>query len=421
MQRRSFIVPRLSAMMFFQYFVLGSWFATLGFVLSEHGLSSIIGTAYSIGGIAAIISPIFLGMITDRFFPSQKVLGIVNILGGILLWFLPTQIYSGNATGFLWLMFFYMLCYNPTYSLTNNVTFHNVKDSMRTFPLIRVCGTIGFIAAGLLIGSLGYSDNPLSLQIGAVISVFLGLYCFTLPNTPAPAKGKPFSARDLLCLDALSLLKDRYYLIFIICTVLLFIDHAAYISFTSVFLGDLGINNVSSVLTIGQVSEIVFMLLIPLCFRFLGFKYMFLLGMLAWVVRMSLFVITGPESVAPLVFIAIALHGLCWDFFFVTGYIYTDKVAGEKTRSQAQGLLIMFTQGIGMFVGSFIAGNLFNQTVTEQGAAALSQWKIFWMYPAVIALVVTVFFFIFFKDKFKEIMQPTKNNEEVKESERLQA
>ncbi|WP_342048510.1 MFS transporter [Bacillus sp. OTU530] len=417
MQRNVLIIPRLSAMMFLQYFVLGTWFATLGYILSQHGLSSIIGTAYSIGGIAALISPLFLGMITDRFFPSQKVLGIVNIVGAIVLWFLPAQVYAGNGTAFLWLMFLYMLCFNPTYSLTNNVSFHNVKDSMKSFPIIRVCGTVGFIVAGVLIGSLGYSGSPVSIQIGAVVSVILGVYCFTLPNTPAPAKGKPFSMRDFLCLDALSLLKNRYYLVFIICTVLLFIDHASYISFASVFLGDAGIENVSSVLTIGQVSEIVFMLLIPVAFRFLGFKYMFLIGMIAWVMRMSLFAFAEPSTITVFMYIAIALHGLCWDFFFVSGYIYTDTMATAKIKSQAQGLLIMFTQGIGMFVGSFIAGNLFNQTVTKQGAASLPQWKIFWMYPAAIALVVAVVFFFFFKDK----KQSFASNERVDEQERLRA
>jgi len=421
LKRNSLVVQRLSAMMFFQYFVLGTWFATLGFILSQHGLSSIIGTAYSIGGIAAIISPIVLGMLTDRFFSSQKVLGIVNIIGGFILWFLPAQIYSGNATAFLWLMFLYMLCFNPTYSLTNNISFYNIKDTVKTFPLVRVCGTIGFIFSGLIIGGLGYSGSPVSIQIGAFVSVFFGLYCFTLPNTPAPAKGKSLAIRDLLFLDAFSLLKNRYYLVFIICTVLLFIDHAAYISFSSVFLGDVGIENISSFLTIGQVSEIVFMLLIPICFRFLGFKYMFLAGMVAWILRMSLFAFGAPASVITFMCIAIALHGLCWDFFFVTGYIYTDKIAEAKVKSQAQGLLIMFTQGIGMFVGSAIAGSIYNHTVTAHGAASLFQWKTFWLYPAGIATLVAIVFILLFKDKIKEKKSTSFDKKGREESERLQA
>ncbi|PFN97906.1 MFS transporter [Bacillus sp. AFS076308] len=386
-------------MMFFQYFTLGTWFATLGFILSKHGLSSIIGTAYSIGGIAAIISPIVIGMVSDRFFPSQKMLALVNIVGGILLWFLPEQIYTKNDNAFLWIMFLYMLCYNPTYSLTNNISFYNVKDTVKAFPIIRVCGTIGFIVASAIIGILGYSGSPVALQIGAVVSVLLGLYSFTLPNTPAPAKGKPLSIRDILCLDALQLLKNRYYLVFIVCTTVLFLDHATYMSFASVFLGDAGVKDVSSVMSIGQFSEVIFMLLLPFFYRRLGFKWMFLVGMIAWILRMSLFAFSAPEGLVSLMYIGIALHGLCWDFFFVSGYLYTDEVADEKIKGQAQGLIIMFTQGIGMFVGSYFAGKLFNNTVTKTGVVSLDQWQAFWMYPAIVAAIVAVVFFFFFKYK----------------------
>ena len=415
----NFIVTRLSTMMFFQYFVLGSWFATLGLILSENGMSSIIGTAYAVGGIAAIISPVFIGMITDRFIPSQKVLGLVNLLGAILLWIIPAQIEAGNGTAFILLMFLYMLLYNPTYSLTNNISMSNVKDSVKYFPVIRVCGTFGFIAAGILIGTLGYSSSPVAFYIGAIMAVVLGLYSFTLPNTPAPGKGKPFSFRDALCLDAFKMLKDRYYLIFIICTTVLFIDHAAYISFTSVFLGDIGIQDVASFMTIGQFSEVIFMLLIPFFFKRLGYKWMFLIGMLAWVLRMSLFALGAPEAVVSMLYIGIALHGLCWDFFFVTGYLYTDSVAGEKIKGQAQGLIIMFTQGIGMLVGSYLAGSLFNQTVTAHGTEALEQWQVFWFYPAIIAIIVAVVFFFFFKfpkSNHESVPNNKENNGELNEN-----
>ncbi|MED4224364.1 MFS transporter [Neobacillus cucumis] len=417
MQRKSYIIPRLSAMMFFQYFTLGTWFATLGYILSKNGLSSIIGTAYAIGGIAAIISPIVLGMISDRFFPSQKMLALVNIVGGILLWFLPEQIYTKNGNAFLWIMFLYMLCYNPTYSLTNNISFHNVKDTIKAFPIIRVCGTVGFIVASTIIGILGYSGSPVALQIGSVVSVLLGLYSFTLPNTPAPAKGKALSIRDILCLDALQLLKNRYYLVFIICTTVLFLDHATYMSFASVFLGDAGVKDVSSVMSIGQFSEVIFMLLLPFFYRRLGFKWMFLVGMFAWVLRMALFAFSAPHGLVPLMYIGIALHGLCWDFFFVSGYLYTDEIADDKVKGQAQGLIIMFTQGIGMFVGSYFAGKLFNNTVTNTGAASLDQWQSFWIYPAVVATIVAVFFFFFFN--YKSIS--SSNDRNTDEDERLGA
>ncbi|THE13463.1 MFS transporter [Bacillus timonensis] len=411
MQMNSFVISRLSTMMFLQYFVLGSWFATLGLILSENGMSSIIGTAFAVGGIAAIISPVFLGMITDRFISSQKVLGLVNLIGSILLWLLPVQIHEENGTAFILFMSLYMLLFNPTYSLTNNISMSNVKNSVKYFPVIRVCGTVGFIAAGILVGSLGLSGSPSAFYVGAIMSIILGIYSFTLPNTPAPGKGKPFSFRDALCLDAFKLLKDRYYLVFIICTTVLFIDHAAYISFASVFVGDAGIENVSSFMTIGQFSEVVFMLLIPFFFKRLGYKWMFFIGMLAWVLRMTLFSVGAPDAMISMIYIGIALHGLCWDFFFVTGYLYTDSVADEKIKGQAQGLIIMFTQGIGMLVGSFLAGELFNQTVTNQGARALEQWQVFWFYPGVIASVVAVVFFFFFKNS-KQGSESVKKKEE---------
>ncbi|WP_210610853.1 MFS transporter [Priestia flexa] len=411
--QNSLIVPRLSTMMFLQYFVLGTWFSTLGYILSQYGLGSIIGTAYAVGGIAAIISPIFLGMLADRFFSSQKVLGVVNIVGGIILFLLPAQIYAGNGIAFLWLMFLYMLCYNPTYSLTNNISFHNVQDSIKTFPLIRLFGTIGFMVSGVLVGTLGFSGSPVSIQIGAVVSILLGAYSFTLPNTPAPAKGKPFSIRDLLFLDALGLLKNRFFLVFIICTIILFIDHAAYTSFASVFLGDAGINNIASMLTIGQLSEMVFILLIPLFFRLFGFKYIFLIGMFAWIIRMTLFSLFGMNpSSTTFVIIAIALHGLCWDFFFVGGYMYTNKMAPKHIKGQAQGLIIMATQGIGMFLGSFVMGSIYNQVVTSKGAQALPQWSAFWLYPAFIALAVAIVFILFFKDTTRKLEKKNKMQKE---------
>ncbi|WP_035532195.1 MFS transporter [Halobacillus kuroshimensis] len=399
MYQGAWVIPRLSTMMFLQYFVLGSWFATIGLILSRHGLGSIVGAAFSVGGIAAIISPIILGMVTDRFFSSQKVLGVINLVGAVVLWTMPQHIYSGNASVFLLLMFCYMLCFNPTYSLTNNISFQNIKDTTKKFPLIRVCGTIGFITAGLLIGILGYSDSPVSIQIGGAVSAFLGFYSFTLPHTPPLAKGKPLSLRDIFCIDAFSLLKNKYFLLFILGTVILFIPKAAYQSYASVLLGTLKVDSVASVLTIGQVSEVLFLLLMPLFFRRLGFKYMFIIGISAHMLRNLLFSFGAAETFIPLVLAGIALHGLCWDFFFVSGYIYTEKKAGEEMKSQAQGMLIMFTQGIGMFIGGAVSGVLYNNTVTREGPEALSQWSTFWIYPSMIALVVALVFLFFFNDR----------------------
>lgn len=394
---KSFVVPRLSAMMFLEFFVWGAWYATLGLVLAESGLSSIIGTVYSVGAIAAIISPFFMGMVVDRFFASEKVLGILHIIGAVLLWIIPGQINAGNGTALVWLLFLYMLTYMPTLALTNNVAFHNIQDSVKHFPVIRVLGTIGWIVAGLLVGQLGFSDQPVIFRLAAVAALLLGLYSFTLPYTPAPAKGKPLSVRDLLCLDALEMLKDRNYFIFAVSSLLICIPLAVYYSFTSPFLGAVGFENVGSVMTIGQMSEIFFMLLIPFFFRHLGIKYMLLVGMLAWTARYFLFAFGAPGEIAWFMYIGIALHGVCYDFFFVTGFIYAEKKAGEKIKGQAQSLLVLFTQGIGMYFGNIIAGNLFNSTVTGEGAEALFQWKEFWLYPAIAAGVIALLFFILFK------------------------
>lgn len=399
MQGHSRVVARLSAMMFLQFFIWGAWYATMGLVLSKHGLSSIIGTAYSVGSIAAIIAPFFLGMVVDRFFASEKVLGLLHIVGGILLWIIPAQIHSGSGTALLWLLFIYMLCYMPTLALSNNVAFHHVEDGAKSFPFIRVFGTIGWIVAGILIGQLGYSDNPVIFQVAAIASILLGLFSFTLPHTPAPAKGKPLSVRDLLCLDALAMLKERNYLVFIICSMLICIPLSAYYSFTSPFLAAVGFKNVGSVMTIGQMSEIIFMLLVPFFFRRLGVKFMLLVGMIAWTLRYVLFGFGAPAEITAFMYLGIALHGICYDFFFVTGFIYAEKKAGEKVKGQAQSLLVLFTQGIGMYFGAIIAGQLFNQTVTGQGAAALSEWKVFWLYPAIGAAVIALFFFLLFRDQ----------------------
>ncbi|MGM7722271.1 nucleoside permease [Metabacillus sp. Hm71] len=399
MKRNALIVPRLSAMMFLEFFVWSAWYATAGLVLSNYGLSSIIGISYSVAAIASIVAPFFLGMVVDRFFPSEKVLAILHLIGAVLLWMLPGLIESGNATALLWILFIYNVCYMPTIALTNNVAFQNLESGSKNFPYIRVFGTIGWIVAGIIIGQLGYSDNIIIFQIAAAVSLLLGVYSFTLPHTPAPAKGKPLSVRDLLFLDALAMLKDKNYLIFIVCSMLICIPLAVYYSFASPFLGTVGFDNVGSVMTIGQMSETLFMLLIPFFFKRFGVKYMLLVGMIAWTLRYVFFGFGAPEEAALFMYIGIALHGICYDFFFVTGFMYAEEKADEKVKAQAQSLIVLVTYGIGMFFGSLIAGELFNSTVTAQGSEALLQWKNFWLYPAGFAAIVAIFFFILFKEK----------------------
>ncbi|CAM3718398.1 MFS transporter [Alicyclobacillus pomorum] len=395
-------VPRLSAMMFLEYFVWGAWYATAGLAMTKYGLSSIIGLTYSLAAVSAIIAPFFLGMVADRFFSSEKVLGVLHIIGGTLLFIIPSQMKSANSSLFLLVIFLYMLCFMPTLALTNNVAFHHVEDSARHFPIIRVFGTIGWIAAGIGIGQLGFSDRAIIFTISAVASVLLGIYSFALPHTPAPAKGKPLSMRDLLCLDALKLFGKWNFAVFMICSLLICIPLAAYYSFTSPFLGAIGFKNVGTIMTIGQMLEVIFMLLIPFLFVRLGVKYVLLVGMFAWAVRYGLFAIGAPTGIMPLIFIGIAIHGVCYDFFMVTGSIYAEKQAGDKVKAQAQSLFILFTQGIGMFVGSLIAGDIFNSTVTATGIKALQQWQIFWLIPAGIATVIAVIFLSAFRNNHEK-------------------
>lgn len=410
MKAHTSILPRLSVMMFLQYFITGSWMVTMGLVLSEQGLSSIIGTAYSVGGIATILSPIFIGMLADRFFPSEKIMGVLHIISGVVLWMVPSQIQAGNGAMILVLIFLHKLLYQPTGAISNNIVFNSVLDrEEKFFPIIRVFGTIGFIAVGLLIGQLGLSNSTMTFQIAAVTSFLLGIYSFTLPNTPAPAKGKPFSIRDLLFLDAFALLKDRNYLVFMICTMALFIVNTFYSTFASVFFNDVGFNNVASIMTIGQMSEVIFMLLMPLFFKRFGVKYMLLFGMLGFILRALLLGFGAPDVV--FMIMAIALYGTCQDFIFVTGEIYTSQKADKKIKAQAQSLLKTFTWGIGMFIGSFVAGNIFNKTVATQEAESLSNWTVFWMYPAIVAGIMLIFFALFFKDRNRNAKQePTLDN-----------
>ncbi|RWR02489.1 major facilitator transporter [[Pantoea] beijingensis] len=391
-------VPRLSLMMFLQFFVWGSWYVTLGVVMGEYGLSALIGDAFSTGPIASILSPFFLGMVVDRFFSSQRVLGVLHLVGAALLWILPGMFADGQS-GILWVIFAYMLCYMPTIALSNNVAFHSLSNSEKSFPVVRAFGTIGWIVAGLLVGLGGLSSSTTIFTLAAIASLVLGIYSFTLPHTPAPDKGKPLALRDLLCADAFALLKQRHFLVFSICAMLISIPLAVYYAYAAPFISALGFENVSGVMAFGQMSELIFMLLIPLLFRRLGIKMMLLIGMLAWFLRYVMFALSVNEETRWLIYLGIVLHGVCYDFFFVIGFIYTDKVAGKRIKGQAQSLLVLFTYGLGMLIGSQISGAIFNRSVTAQGSEALVQWQHFWWLPAIAALVIAFLFFLTFHYK----------------------
>ncbi|WP_446027798.1 MFS transporter [Lelliottia amnigena] len=389
------LVPRLSLMMFLQFFIWGSWSVTLGLVMTQHNMSLLIGDAFSAGPIASILSPFVLGMLVDRFFPSQKVMAVMHLAGAGILMFVPGALMAENGALLIGLLFGYTLCYMPTLALTNNIAFHSLNNVDKTFPVVRVFGTIGWIVAGVFIGVTGVSSSVTIFQVAAASSVLLALYSLTLPHTPAPAKGLPVQLRDLFCADAFALLKTRHFFIFSLCAMLISVPLGTYYAYTASYLADAGIADVSTAMSFGQMSEIVFMLVIPLLFRRLGVKYMLLIGMLAWFVRYAFFALGVSEEGRFLLYLGILLHGVCYDFFFVVGFIYTDRVAGEKVKGQAQSMIVMFTYGIGMLLGSQISGALYNSLVA--GQTVPQAWVTFWWIPAVAAAVIALIFLVAFK------------------------
>ncbi|MCO4137593.1 MFS transporter [Citrobacter portucalensis] len=394
------LVPRLSLMMFLQFFIWGSWSVTLGLVMSQHNMSLLIGDAFSAGPIASILSPFVLGMLVDRFFASQKVMAVMHLAGAAILWFVPQALVAQNGALLIGLLFGYTLCYMPTLALTNNIAFHSLSDKDKTFPVVRVFGTIGWIVAGIFIGVTGISDTTGIFTLATIISVILALYSLTLPNTPAPAKGLPVKVRDLFCADAFALLKVRHFFVFSLCATLISVPLGTYYAYTASFLADAGVGDVSTAMSFGQMSEIFFMLVIPFLFRRLGVKYMLLIGMCAWFVRYAFFALGISEEGRFLLYLGILLHGVCYDFFFVVGFIYTDRIAGEKVKGQAQSMIVMFTYGIGMLLGSQISGALYNRLVA--GQTVPQAWTTFWWIPAVAAAVIAVIFLFSFKYDDKE-------------------
>ncbi len=441
------VVMRLSVMMFLQFFVWGAWFATMGGCLANHQLGSIIGAAYGSQPIAAILAPLLLGLIADRFFASERVLGLLHLMGGAIMLMIPGKIseFAGlpaaeqgaAAQAIVNLFNFHMLCYMPTMGLTNSIAFTHIPDQSK-FPRIRVLGTIGWIVAGWILASMGASTKTTIFYLAGAAGVVMGSFSFLLPHTPPPARGKPINLAAIFMVDAFKLLGRPAFLIFIICSTLVCIPLAYYYAFASVYLPEVGFDKdrVSFLMTFGQISEIFFMVLIPFFFRRLGVKWMLAVGIACWVARYALFAMSAPDHVKWMALTAVTLHGVCYDFFFVTGYMYTDRVASAQIRNQAQSLVVFFTLGIGMFFGFGLAGEKYgklfpspnaappgdpvgviahiqaalNKAVSAFGAGVDSltagllssfknPWQQFWILPCLIAGVVLVLFVVSFRDK----------------------
>lgn len=373
-------------MMFVQFFIWGAWYVTAPNYLGTIGFtSSDFQWTYSVGPIAGMISPFFVGMIADRFFPAQFVMGILHIGGGLLMMLAANIMVSDNPDPEVinWIFLGHMLCYFPTLALSNTISMKNITDTEKVFPLIRVFGTIGWIAAGVFLSMRGWSIEVTMFQLTAWASIALGVFSFILPHTPPETGSKP-SLKEIIGLDALVLFKDKAYLIFMACSLLICIPLSFYYQIGSRVVELINPTEVAflqpvqdllqlkdaigATMAFGQISEIFFMLIMPLFFKRLGVKWMLAVGMLAWVIRYALFSFGAPPEVFWMVFVGILLHGICYDFFFVTGQIYTDKVAPKAIRGQAQGLLVFFTLGLGMLIGAQLAG-IVDSKFTPKGEA----------------------------------------------------
>lgn len=398
---------QLSLMMFLQFFIWGGWFVTLGTFLGNNlGASGAeTGMAFSTQSWGAIIAPFFIGLIADRYFNAEKILGVLHLIGAVLMYFM-SQATSFDA--FYPLVFAYMVAYMPTLALVNSVSFFQMKDPAKEFSIIRVFGTIGWIIAGLLISYFQW-DSTKSIDEGAlsntftmvaVASLILGVISFTLPKTPPSQSDGAISVSDILGLDALKLLKDRNFLMFFITSILICIPLAFYYQQANPFLVELGMENPTGKMTLGQISEVLFMLLLPFFFKKFGFKKTLLVGLLAWAIRYTLFAYGNAGEQAFMLLIGIALHGICYDFFFVSGQIYTDFKAGEKIKSAAQGLITLATYGVGMLIGFWVAGKISDQNMLADGT---HNWEVIWMLPAAFALGVMVLFMLIFKNETIEL------------------
>lgn len=389
---------QLMAMMFLEFLIWGSWYVTMGTYLGDNlqATGVQIGLAYQTVSIGAIIAPFFIGLIADRFFPAQRILGVLHLIGAVVLYLLGQQ---STFNGFYPLILTYMLLYMPTLALVNAVAFRQMSDTAKEFPPVRVLGTIGWIVVGNIIAYLALEKTKSLDQtflIGAIASAALGIFSFFLPNTPPPkSKEEKISISDILGLEALGMLKNSSYLIFFIGSILVCIPLSFYYNFANPFLNEAGMVGAAGKMSWGQISEIAFMLVLPIALIRYGIKRILLVGMLAWALRYICFAYGDAGENYWMLIVGIILHGVCYDFFFVTGQIYTEQQAGVRFKSSAQGMITLATYGIGMFIGSYISGYV----VDMYNADGVHNWTSIWMVPAGLAVVILLGFAFFFRSE----------------------
>jgi len=398
------ITTRLSIMMFLQFFIWGGWFVTLGTFLGNNinATDGQIAQAFSTQSWGAIIAPFIVGLIADRYFNAERILGVLHLFGALLMYLMSN---TTEFSVFYPYVLGYMVLYMPTLALVNSVAFRQLTDPSKQFSKIRVFGTVGWIIAGLVISFVFSWDSQAAIGEGmlkntftmtAIASGILGLFSFTLPKTPPLVeKGEKLAIKDILGLDALKLLTDKNFAIFFFSSVLICIPLAFYYQNANPFLTEIGVSNATGKMTIGQGSEVLFMLLLPIFLNKYGIKKTLLFGMLAWAIRYLLFAYGNSEELVFMLIGGIALHGICYDFFFVSGQIYTDSKAGEKFKSSAQGLITLATYGVGMLIGFWAAGKISEYYVTSDGHA----WESIWILPAAFSAVVFLIFAFSFKNE----------------------
>lgn len=385
---------QLVVMMLLEFAVFGSWFATVGLVLATSGLPTIIGTAFTLAAVAAIVSPMLLGAVGDRFLSSQKALGLAHLLGGVVMLFLPAAVSAGAGGLVLGLVFVYMLFFQPTLGLANAIAFRHLGANQKRFPYIRVFGTVGWVVAGFAVGWMGLSSSVNLFYVTAAMSFALGLYSFTLPNTPPPAKGVRFALGDLVGSKAFRLLRHRNYAVLMVCALLTSVSLGVYNTYASAYLGALGFSNVAGVLALGQASEVAFIVTIPFVLKRVGMKWALFAGMCMWAVRFALFIQAAHTGHGTAI-AAIVLQGICNDFFLVLAAMYIGQVAPVELTAQAQGMLILVISGFGQCIGSFASGQIYDATVGAHGGRG--DWSTVWSLPVCSAFLAALIWALMFK------------------------